>query len=239
VRDLVVNLLASVVAGTAVWLAQRVLAYRRLARKRAFFGLGAGDECALVVSRHARSPSELSVHRSDVAALVELASIAKECGARADLVTEDAAARGVGRRTEFCVGGPSTNPRTGAHLRSFLPGVRVAPYDDGGDLAVTVGATTYRRAPDEAEYVVLARVSGPDMAHPVFVVLGQTARTNQAAARFLAARYPDLLRRFGTRARFCLVLHVREPASYGPDLVELAADATGEAFTATAAAADS
>ena len=104
--DLLINLLASVIAGTAVWLAGFVLRRRKLSRERAFFGLTAGASCLLVVSRHASSPREFSVHRRDVAALVELATIARECGARADRVGENQPTGEIGRLTEFCVGGP-------------------------------------------------------------------------------------------------------------------------------------
>ncbi|WBB46798.1 hypothetical protein O3597_16560 [Verrucosispora sp. WMMA2044] len=68
--DLLINLLASVIAGTAVWLTGFLLRRHKLNRARAFFGLAAGASCLLVVSRHASSPREFSVHRRDVAALV-------------------------------------------------------------------------------------------------------------------------------------------------------------------------
>src|SRR5262245_29292292 len=104
-----------------------------MARKRAFFGLDKAAECLLAVSRHASSPPQLTVHRPDVAALVELATVARDCGARVDLVAEEDIPKGIGRTTEFCVGGPAGNPRTGAHLRSILRGVHVAPYDATDD----------------------------------------------------------------------------------------------------------
>jgi len=248
VRDLLVNLLASVVAGTAVWLFQRLLRYRRVARKRAFFGIRPGAVGLLAVSRHASSPSELSVHRRDVAALVELATIARDCGGRADLITSDDAPQGVGRVTEFCVGGPSGNPRMAAHLRALLPGVRVdlptegAP-DGGGaghrELPLTVGGATFRREPGRTEYVALARVFGPDGGRPVFILNGQTARTNLAAARYLAAQHATLFRRYGAAGRFCLVLRILEPDAYGADLAELVGDLSDEAFAeATALTSD-
>jgi hypothetical protein len=239
VRDLLVNLLASVVAGTAVWLFQRLRRYRRAARKRAFFGIRPGVVSLLTVSRHASSPSQLSVHRQDVAALVELATIARDCGGRADLITTGDAPQGVGRVTEFCVGGPAGNPRMAAHLRALLPGVRVdlpaEPVPDGTgagvrELPLTVGGTTFRRDPGRSEYVALARVFGPDGGRPVFVLNGQTARTNLAAARYLAAQYATLYRRYGAAGRFCLVLRIVEPDAYGADLTELVGDLTGDAF---------
>jgi hypothetical protein len=230
VRDLLVNLLASVVAGVAVWLAQRVSSYRRLARKRAFFGLSDGADCLLTVARHAASPHQLSVHRRDVSALVELATVAKECGARAELVSEDDIPQGIGRSTEFCVGGPSGNPRTAAHLRAILPGVQVALDDP--DLTYTIGTNSFRRELDRAEYVLFARAWGPSGGRPVFILGGQTARTNLAAARFLAAKYRELHRRYGAAQPFCLVLRIVEPAVYGADFAEIVADVSTAAFEA-------
>jgi hypothetical protein len=230
VRDLLVSLLASLVTGVSVWLAQRLLRSGAMQRKRAFFGLARNQECLLAVSRHHASPHHLSVHRRDVAALVELATIARDCGAQADLVADDTPV-GVGRITEFCVGGPDTNARMAAHLRAFLPGVLVEPHAMGADPAMSIGTTTFRRVRDQAEYVLLARAFGPGGARPVFLVCGQTARTNLAAARFLAARYRRLLRTYGASKRFCLVLRVVEPTVYGADFTEPAADLTAAAFS--------
>jgi len=236
VHDLLVNLLASVVAGAAVWLAQRLLRYQRLARKRAFFGLDHSTTCLLSVARHVASPDELSVHRQDVAALVELATIAKDCGRQAELIGSDQAVSGIGRVTEFCVGGPVTNPRTAAHLRSLLPGVHF-DYDPGvaQQQPITVGTTTFRRDPARAEYAVLARVFGPTGGRPIFLLGGQRARTNLATARFLAVRHRELSRSYGRSRPFCLVLRVVEPAVYGPDFVEIAADVTDQALQPAAA----
>jgi hypothetical protein len=235
VRDLLVNLLASVVAGVAVWLAQRVRRHLRLARKRAFFGIDDGAACQLAVSRHAASAHHLSVHRGDVAALVELATIARDCGGRADLVSAEDLPEGIGRLTEFCVGGPGANERTAAHLRSILRGVHVEPFDqETRTVAFSVGTTTYRRERDRAEYVFLARAWGPAGGRPVFVLGGQTAPTNLAAARYLATRYRELYRRYGADRRFCLVLRILEPGVYGSDFVELVDDVTEHAFVAHA-----
>lgn len=230
-RDLLVNLLASVVAGTAVWLAQRVRSHLRLARKRAFFGIDEGTVCQLAVSRHAASSHHLSVHREDVAALVELATVIRDCGGRADLISAEERPEGIGRLTEFCVGGPGNNERTAAHLRSLLRGVTVEPFDpETRSVAFSIGAHTYRRERNREEYVFLARAWGPAGGRPVFVLGGQTAPTNLAAARYLATGYRELYRRYGADQRFCLVLRIVEPGVYGSDYVELIDDLTAEAF---------
>jgi hypothetical protein len=239
VSDLLINLLASVIAGTAVWLAGHVLRRRRLARERAFFGLVEGASCLLVASRHASSPRENSVHRRDVAALVELATIARECGARADRVGELEPTGEIGRLTEFCVGGPGdNNPRSATHLRAILHGVTFGPYDkDEVRLAFTVGGEEYVRTPDTT-YVLLARFWGPARGRPVFLLGGLTAGSNLAAARYLASRHRELERQFGADRPFCLVLRVTEPAAYGTDFTEVAADVSDVAFTPVPAGAD-
>lgn len=227
--DLLINLLASVIAGAAVWVAQRFVRYRRLARQRAFFGLTEGGACQLAVARHFSSPSAVSVHRRDVAALVELAALARECGARADLPSDAALAQEFGRATEFCVGGPAVNPRMATHLRTILPGVTMDPW-------LVVGGEPQPGKPGTVEYVVLARAFGPDGGRPVFLLAGQTALSNLAAARHLARRHGQLGDRFGADRPFALLLRVTESATYGIDYVEEVSDVTGVAFASPAEA---
>jgi hypothetical protein len=223
------SLVASVIAGSAVWLGQWLLRYHRVARKRTFFGVSPGAACVLVAPRHFSSSQPNSVHRRDMAALVELATIVNDCGGRAEVTADGPGAPGVGRSTEFCVGGPTANPRTAAHLRAFLPGVTIEA-DSKQEMRLTVGSTVYDRSPGHAEYVVLAKAYLPGTAYPVFVIAGQTARTNLAAARLLATRHRKLIRVYGAGGRFCLVLKIVEPDTYGADFVEIEAEVTDQAF---------
>jgi hypothetical protein len=231
VDDLLINLLASVIAGTAVWLSGFLLRRRRLGRERSFFGLTAGASCLMVVSKHASSPSDLSVHRRDVAALVELATIARECGAHADRVGESQPSGEIGRLTEFCVGGPSeANPRAVIHLRSILRGVRYEVFDaDKRRLSFTVGGAEYVLSA-ETSYVLLARFWGPAGGHPVFFIGGLSAGSNLAGARYMAAHHTALHQKYGADQPFALVLRIVEPAAYGTDFTELVADVSGTAF---------
>jgi hypothetical protein len=224
-RDLLINLLASVIAGAAVWLAGRFVRYRRRARQQAFFGLTGGAACLLSAPRHFSSNRDNSVHRRDVAALVELATVARECGARADLAGDRELAEEFGRQTEFCVGGPTANPRTATHLRTILRGVTFSPSG-----SVLVGDAEFIVELGVAEYVVLARGHGPAGGRPVFVLAGQTARTNLAAARHLGGGHRALSRTYGADRPFCLILRVVEPDAYGTDYTEVAADVTAIAF---------
>lgn len=229
--DLLINLLASVIAGTAVWLAGFLLRRRRLSRQRAFFGLTAGASCLLVVSRHASSPREFSVHRRDVAALVELATVVRECGAHADRVGENQPIGEIGRLTEFCVGGPGgASPRSATHVRTILRGVTYEVFDEETRrMSFTVGGTEYVLTP-ESGYLLLARFWGPAGGHPVFFIGGLSAGSNLAGARYLAVRHRELARTFGADRPFALVLRIVEPAAYGTDFTELVADVTDAAF---------
>ena len=237
-NELLLSLLSSVVAASAAWVGQWLLRYRRLARKRTFFGVTPGATCVLVTPRHFSPPQAASVHRRDTAALVELGTIISECGGTSEIVSGDGELHGVGRLTEFCVGGPAANPRTYAHLSSILPGVGSEP-DEAADGMPTlrVGTTVYPAASQRAEYVVLAKAYVPATPNPVFVLAGQTARSNLAAARFLASQHRKLLKSYGLKGCFCLVLKIVEPLAFGPDFVEIAGDVTADAFQASVPAA--
>ena len=229
--DLLTNLLASVIAGTAVWLTGFLLRRRKLNQARAFFGLTAGASCLLVASRHASSPREFSVHRRDVAALVELATIARECGAHADRVGENQPTGEIGRLTEFCVGGPGgASPRSATHVRAILHGVTYEVFDEEKRrMSFTVGGTEYIFSP-QTSYVLLARFWGPAGGRPVFFIGGLSAGSNLAGARYLSRHHPELTRTFGADRPFALVLRIVEPAAYGTDFTELVADVTDVAF---------
>ena len=234
IGDLSINLLASVIAGTAVWLFQRVRRRRRDARRRRFFGLEERAECVIVAPRHAASSSPYSVNQLDVAAIVEITTVARECGANVvlkvqgqNVLFDDT----FHSATEFCVGGPEANTRMSAHLETFLPGVSMDPYAEAGDaLHLRVGGEVFTRVPGEVEFVALAKVDTGRSRKPLFTVCGQTAITNRAAARYLSENYRTLLSRYGLSGQFCLVLEVVRPAAYGDRVVRERADVTSAAF---------
>ncbi|MGX8904066.1 hypothetical protein ACR820_02080 [Streptomyces netropsis] len=234
VRNIALGLVASGVSATAGWFFRTYLWRRQLRRKREFFGLPGGSECLLVVNQDP-SASGRGVSRHDAFALLELSALIKECGAHADIVVHDAARQGFGIRTEFCVGGPASNRRTDAHLRSMLPGVAVnTDFEDATDGgAFTIGGESYRLEKGIAEYVLLARLTGPEGGRPVFLASGQRGITNQAAVRYLARHHTRLARRHGLDGTFCLLLKVVNSDAYGPDMVELVADVTASATAGT------
>lgn len=228
VRNVVLGVIAAGLSASLGWLTRTYLWKRRLRRKQAFFGLPANSESLLVVNRDAGS-TELAVHRYDVFALLELSALIKDCGAGVQVVTQDTAQQGFGERTEFCVGGPSSNRRMAAHMQAMLPGVRVNtdPEPVADRAAFRIGDERYRMEPGVAEYVLLARLTAgqPDQVRPVFLFSGQRAITNQAATRYLARHHTRLARKYGN-GTFVLLLKVVNSQAYGPDVVELVADVT-------------
>ncbi|MCB5179476.1 hypothetical protein [Streptomyces antimicrobicus] len=236
VRNIVLGVIATAVSGGFGWFGRTYLWRRKLRRKQAFFGLPAGSDCLFVVNRKV-GDSERSVHRNDAFALLEISALIKDCGATVQIVTHDGARQGFGERAEFCVGGPTSNARTAAHLASMLPGVDFnvsgEPVPDRG--AITVGGETYRWRQGAVEYVLLARLTTREGTRPVFLICGQTAVSNQAAARYLARHHEKLAERYKDRS-FALVLKVVNSDAYGPDVTELVADVTTAARTAEPAA---
>ena len=234
VRNIVLGVVAAGISATLGWLARTYLWRRKLRRKQAFFGLPDNSESLLVVNRDAGS-TELSVHRYDVFALLELSALIKDCGAHAEVITQDAARQGFGERTEFCVGGPTSNRRMMAHIAAMLPGVlvKVDPSEPGPvRMTYQIGSERYLLEKGVAEYVLLARLTAgqPDQSRPVFLFCGQTAITNQAATRYLARNHERLSRKYGDNS-FVILLKVVNSQAYGPDVAELVADVTRAAQT--------
>ncbi|MFD7643319.1 hypothetical protein ACFV4P_22005 [Kitasatospora sp. NPDC059795] len=239
VLNVVLGLVASAISAGLGWLAQTLRRRRRLERERAFFGLPADGEALLVSNRHAGTTDPKSVARDDVYALMELAALVRECGARTVLTSHDEVRQGLGDKTEFCVGGPDGNERTAAHLASWLPGAAfVAPPDAAGHPVRTLlvgdrefAFRTSAEQPGGTAYALLARVHLRPGSRPVFLIAGQTAVSNHAAVRYLAAHHRSLARRHGPEGAFAVVLRVVNARAYGPDVVEFEADVTAEATT--------
>ncbi|MET7700341.1 MULTISPECIES: hypothetical protein [unclassified Streptomyces] len=233
VRNIVLGVLGAGISAALGWLARTYLWKRRLRRKQAFFGLPDNSESLMVVPRDPAS-AELAVHRIDVFALLELSALIKDCGAHAQIVSQDTVLQGFGERTEFCVGGPSSNRRMAAHISALLPGIRFNTDPEPGPdrAAFQIGSERYRMEAGTTEHVILARLttSEPQQSRPVFLFCGQRAITNQAATRYLARNHERLNRKHGNNT-FVLLLKVVNSQAYGPDVVELVADVTRVAQT--------
>lgn len=225
VRNIVLGVMAAGISAALGWISRTYLWRRKLRRKQAFFGLPANSECLLVVNRDPGTDG--AVHRQDVFALLELAAMIKDCNAHAQILSHDAARQGFGERTEYCVGGPGSNRRTAAHLQALLPGLRVnTDREPGPDRAsFRIGTEHYPVVKGVLEHVLLARLSIGGEGRPVFLLCGQRAITNQAAARYLTRHHEKLARTY-RESTFCLLLKVVNSDAYGPDVVELVADVT-------------
>lgn len=228
-QELGISLLSSAIVGVTVsvlsWLRRR----RRTERTQQFFGVRPGARPLLVVARHASSPNERSVQLNDAAALVDVAAALVTCGAQPEIVGNDQAPAALGAVTEVCVGGPSANSRAATHLRLLLPGVEYAAYPDDKALTIKVGGTSYPRDGD-LSYALVAKLFGRNGGAPVFLIAGQLALSNRAAARYLAEHHWDLASRHGITGRFALIVSLRGVFEYGTDAIESVEDVTASAF---------
>ncbi|MEV7772211.1 hypothetical protein [Kitasatospora sp. NPDC086791] len=230
VLNVVLGLVASAISAGLGWLAQALRRRRRVERVREFLGLPADSECLIVVPRSVGTGSHANtVTRRDAYALMWLAGLVEECGARPELVAHDAAQRGLGVKTELCLGGPVSNERMAAHLAWGLPGVLVTSGPGPGSNVLVVGERDYT-ADHEQTHTLLARIATPEGGRPVFLICGQTGIANQAGVRYLVSHHRELARAHGRNGTFALVLRVVKPEAYGPDMVELVADVTAEAL---------
>ncbi|MET7937246.1 hypothetical protein [Streptomyces sp. NPDC005322] len=232
-QDLIAAAAALVVGLAAGWAVHSAAAGRKRAREQRFFGLPDGSECVLVTHRDSTS-AHWSIPRHDALALLGLASVVENCGAHAEVAPHDTGLQGFGARTEFCVGDPTAHRRLAAHMTNLLPGVTVHPGDESGTDrgTFTIGGTDYRPEPGAVEHVLLARLTAGD-GRPVFLAAGQRPVTHRAAIRHLVRNRARFARKYGAQGSFCLLLKVVNSQAYGPDLVEVVADVTKPATTAT------
>jgi hypothetical protein len=225
--NIVIGLVTSILSGSSVWLWQRADKARRSRRKAAFFGLHPGDTC-LIVMNH-RWNDTRSMHQNDVHALIAIGALATEAGARVSVKLGDDMRESNADRTEFCVGGPSTNPRTAGHLAAHLPGISVSPSRRDA-LAISAGKHRFAYERGERSHALVAKFTPATSTRPVILICGQSAIANRAAVHLLTRDYPRLGRTLASRDRFCLVLRVSSPDVYGHEMVEVAADVSDTAF---------
>jgi hypothetical protein len=77
----------------------------------------------------------------------------------------------------------------------------------------------------------LARLYPSSTSHPVILICGQTARSNQGAIHYLIQNYDESLRnKFGNKKQFCLIIELQSPSTYGYKSARLEKDLTDTAF---------
>jgi hypothetical protein len=229
--NIVLGLATSILSGGSVWTWQRANETRALRGRTTFFGLRPGGLCLIVMNHKYDKPG--STAHADVHALIEVATLAKELGARISVRSCDEMRESNADRTEFCIGGPESNPRTAGHLAAHLPGVAVRPYhvtrQDSG--AIVVGDRQFLLERGERERALVAKFTPAGASQPVFLICGQAPVTNQAAVHYLKREHRALMKSLESIDQFCLVILVVSPKVYGHEAVSLEADVTAAAFT--------
>jgi hypothetical protein len=215
VEQLLLGLGTSVISGSAVWAGQRVTVSHRLRRRRRFLGLGRVYPRAHVIVGRKYNSSD-SIHENDVAAALEISALLRAAGGDVvDIVPVAAARQARLDSVEFCLSGPTSNARTGAHLRRHLPALEVVSATDGSrKMTYVVDGRVHEYRPGVEEFVLVARVCRTNRPH-LFLISGQTSVANLAGAAFLTRNEPLLWRRFGDRESFGLILKVIDTDVYG------------------------
>jgi hypothetical protein len=229
--NIIIGLVTSVLSGGAVWVWQHARVVRSNGRKAAFFGIRPGEVCLIVMNNKWNAHG--STAHSDVHALIEAATLARELGAQITLKSCNDIQEGNGSRTEFCIGGPlgGSNPRTGEYLASYLPGVALLPADSRRDpLAITVGDQVFPYDPGNEAHALIAKFVPRTARRPVILICGQEAIANRAAIHLLARDYRELMKTFGATRRFGIIVRVSSLGVFGHEAVEFVSDVTARAF---------
>jgi hypothetical protein len=228
--NIVIGLVTSVIGGGAVWLWQRARTLRALRRKESFFGIESYGACLIVMNNKYNMPG--STHHNDVQAMLEIATLASNIGSSV-LIESCNEFHGVnGDRTEFCVGGPGSNPRTGGHIAANLPGVTLRPYDPAlrDSMAIIVGGEQFPLLSGSQEHALVAKFTPPTSSQPVIIICGQTSIANRAAVYFLKREYLRLSKSLSSTDKFCIIVRAVSIATYGYQAGELASDVSASAF---------
>lgn len=232
--NIVIGLVTTVISGGSVWLWQYGKNARILRRKAALFGLTPGGTCLIVITNRYDNPKTSS--NIDVQAFMDVAALANEIGCPVAVVSAADMRESNGDRTEFCIGGPHSNPRTRGHLASHLPGITIYPYDpaDPDSVAIAVGhgnrQQLYRFDRGNQEYAVVAKFTPKEASRPVIVICGQTANMNRAAIHLLRRDYRQITKALASTDRFCIIIRAEATSTYGHHAASIERDATEIAF---------
>ncbi len=229
--NILIGLVTSVLSGGSVLAWRHVKDARILRRKAVFFGLRPGGTCLIIMNNHWQKPGSTS--HNDVHTMIEVAALAHEAGCPISVLPADDLRENNGDRTEFCIGGPTSNPRTAGHLATHLPGVRYLPHSTRRDSgAIVVGGKQFLFDHGRRGHALIAKFIPIYSSCPVIVIYGQRSIDNRAAIHFLKREYRKLSRAIDSLDRFCLIIQVTLADTYGYQAAELAADVTDAAFTA-------
>ena len=231
VENLIVGFATSIITAIGVWIWNKIRHSRIINRKTTFFGVSIKDKCLVVMNRNPNNLNTMS--HEDVQTLLEVVKLAEGIGVELEVAPFDEILEPAGVMTEFCLGGPDSNQRTKIHLANFLKGVRFNPYTPShpDNIAIVTPNGTFQYEKNHNEYAILARIYPDPKAHPIILISGQTARSNQGAIHYLIENYDQFLReKFGTRKQFCLLLRLQSPLVYGYKSSRLERDMTDTAF---------
>jgi hypothetical protein len=230
IENILIGLITSVVSATAVWLWQRAARARYVRRRGAFFSLGRGATCLIIMNNKWNMPG--STEQNDVTAMVEVATLATELGAKVVIKSCSDFKESNGDRTEYCIGGPESNPRTAWYLASCLPRVTANPYIPSRPDSVdfVIGDQRFPYEPGKREHALAVKFLPPGGRRPVVLICGQTSITNIAAIHLLKRDYRALGKTLTSTEQFCVVVRVTAPEVYGYEMADVAADVSDAAF---------
>lgn len=229
--NIVIGLATSILSGGSVWLWQRAKNARVLRHKSVFFGLKPGSTCLIALTSRFDNPRAAS--HQDVQALIEVANLANEIGCPVSVWPSEELHESNGNRTEFCIGGPGSSPRSRGHLATYLPGVGWRPYNPSrsDSIAIIAGDRRFLCDPGNREHALVAKFTPTSSVAPVILICGQTAIANRAAINYLKNKYREIENVISHAQRFCIIIRVEATDTYGYQAASLECDISDVAFS--------
>jgi hypothetical protein len=168
----------------------------------------------------------------DVQAMIEIASLASSSGASIRIESCMDFRELNGDRTEFCIGGPRSNPRTAGHIATSLPGITMRPFDAAGQRpsAIVAGDEEFPRDRGKEEYALVAKFTPPASRRPVVLICGQSTIANLGAVNFLIRDHLKISKAISSISKFCIIIRVASIETYGYGASELASEVSAAAF---------
>ena len=149
-QDLIIGVGSSAITGGTIWAVRRSHMSRMRRRREIFLGAARSRKSRVVIVVGHDPAAPRSIERSDVDALLEVATLVQPIGLPIDVFSDVAISSIDKNAIEFCISGIDANERTAAHLRRHLPGVAIPHHserDDGVFGDIRVGGRRYRREP--------------------------------------------------------------------------------------------
>ena len=219
--DIVINIIASIIVGVAVWFWSKYRNEYSLRKKRNFYNIKRDQKIYLTINQY--NQTKLMSHR-DISTLIDISKIPHDLDGDVMILPIDEVKFSPGEYVEFCIGGVDSNRRSELYLDEFFKNIYMNSYQSQNSLRIEVGNDKFDYEKDRVVYSILAKFyPNKNTELPVFLICGQTSLSNKGAAYYLMNNYQELYKKHKNNP-FCYILMTKNFKSFGHKNVSLVKD---------------